>query len=125
MAGAGGLAEVLLGGLLGFFLVVGALCLLVFGMATASDSKGFKAKIIALVFALVSVPLFYSFWAVVLSGHGTRGDPINYQDFWPLIGVLVLQTIALCAGAFAVVKNKRRRQDVASPTSPQDNDNRP
>ena len=99
----GGLADVLLGGLLGFLLAGVAAGLLVYGFVSRNAHRGFKATVIALGLAIVAVLLSKTFWMVVLSGLDTHGEPIRYSDSMPPIILVAFEGFVLVAALAAVV----------------------
>ncbi|GEM_PF-3779654 len=124
MAGASGLAVILLGVFLGAVLVFGALGILVYALAAANVRRAYKASIVALILSIVTMPLFYPLWAVVLTGIGSHGDPIDYKDFRPVIFILSLESLAMAAAVWAVIKRKRQLGRLALQDSAKDHEPR-
>jgi hypothetical protein len=108
MAGASGLALVLLGGLVGVPLVAAALGLLLYGHLATNARGALRASVAALCISLVASLLSFPFWKVVLSGRDTHGDPLVYRESWPLVGVVVLEALTVAAAAWGVVRQRRR-----------------
>ena len=104
----GGLADVLLGGLLGFILAGVAAGLLVYGLVTRKPSRGFKASVVALGLATVAVLLSKTFWVVVLSGRDTHGEPIRYDESIPPVILVVFEGLVLVAAAASVLRQSLR-----------------
>jgi hypothetical protein len=110
MANAGGLLIVLLACLVGLALVVGSVALLVYGVAARDPRRGFTASVVALGFALVAAFLSTPFWLVVLSGRDTHGEPLQYGESLPIVGVVVVEALAIVAAAGGVIRQGRRRR---------------
>ena len=104
----GGLANVLLGGLLGLLLAGGAAGLLVYGFVARDPRRSFKAAVAAFGVAIVSALLSSTFWIVVLSGHDTHGEPFRYAEASPAVALVVIEALVLAASAPSVVISGRR-----------------
>ncbi|OAI42679.1 hypothetical protein AYO41_00665 [Verrucomicrobia bacterium SCGC AG-212-E04] len=104
----GGLADVLLGGLLGFLLAGVAAGLLVYGFVARNPRRGFKATVVALGLAIAAVFLSKTFWVVVLSGRDTHGEPIRYGETVPPVILVVVEGLVLVAAAAIVIRQALR-----------------
>jgi hypothetical protein len=104
----GGLAEVLLGGLLGLLLAGVAAALLVYGFVARNPRRGFKATVVALGLAIVAVLLSKTFWVVVLSGRDTHGEPIRYDESVPPVILVVFEGLVLVAAVASVIRQSLR-----------------
>jgi len=109
MAGAGGLAEVLLGGLIGFIFSIVAIVLVIHGLRTRNPRRAFITSIIALVLSVVAVLLSETFWTVLLSGQSTHGEPLDYSDEGPLLVLIALEALALLASIANAARQALRR----------------
>jgi hypothetical protein len=109
MAGAGGLAAVLLGGLIGFIFSVVAIVLVIYSFRTGHPRRGFVASIVALALSAVSVPLSSLIWVVVLSGRDTHGDPIDYGEMSPAVILVIVEAVALLASIVSASRQTLRR----------------
>jgi hypothetical protein len=113
MAGAGGLAVVLLGGLVAFFLVIGTFVAVGFALFSKNARRGFRLGVASIVTSSIAILLSVPFWRVILSGKDTHGDPIHYADMAGIVVVLVAEAL-LVLGAIAgtmrqTVRQKARR----------------
>jgi len=104
----GGLADVLLGGLLGFLLAGVAAGLLVYGLVARDPRRGFKATVVALGLAMVAVLLSKTFWIVMLSGRDTHGEPIRYGESAPPVILVVVEGLVLVAAVASVTRQALR-----------------
>ncbi len=109
MAGAGGLANVLLGGLTGFLFAIAAIALALYNAATSNPRRGFIASMIALVLAVLAVVLSAPIWTVVLSGYGTHGEPLDYAEASPAVVLVVIEAIAVLASIPGAARQALRR----------------
>jgi hypothetical protein len=109
MANAGGLALVLLAALLGLGLVFGTAGLVLYGLFASDPRRGFRASVTGLVLSLLAALLSTPFWIVVLSGHDTHGERLDYGESWPIVAVVLVEALAIGAAAFAVIRRVRRR----------------
>lgn len=117
MAGASGLALVLLGGLVAIVLVLGAFGLLVFGLVAANARRALKASVVALAISVLSAVLSFPFWKVVLSGRDTHGEPLGYPESWPLAAVVIIEAFAIAAAVWGIIRQRRRIRRAASQQS--------
>lgn len=108
MAGASGLALVLLGGLIGVVLVAGAFGLLLYGLLASDARRALRACVVSLGISLVSALLSFPFWRVVLSGRDTHGEPLVYRESWPLVAVVAVEALAILASTWGLIKQRRR-----------------
>ncbi len=108
MAGASGLALVLLGGLVGVVLVAGAFGLLLYGLLASDARRALRACVVSLGVSVVSALLSFPFWRVVLSGRDTHGEPLVYGESWPLVAVVAIEALAMAASALGIIRQRRR-----------------
>ncbi len=109
MAGAGGLAAVLLGGLIGFIFAILAIGLAIHGLTTRNPRRGFATSIIALALSVLAIVLSAPIWRVLLSGYSTHGEPLDYGEMTPVIFLIVLETIAVVVSVPGAVRRTLRR----------------
>jgi hypothetical protein len=114
MAGAGGLADIILAFVLGIILVIAAIGPIIYGLVGANARRAFYAGVVGLVISASAALLSYPFWEVILSGRDSHGEPIDYGDFGFVIGVLSIEVIAILTSVLAVIKQKRRLKRAAA-----------
>ena len=110
MAGAGGLAFVLLGGLIGFLLVLGAIGLVVYGFVTENARRGYIASLIALAISVVASLLSTPFWIVLLSGHGSHGEPVTFAEASPIYVLVSIEAFMMAASLLGSLRQRSRRK---------------
>lgn len=115
MANAGGLLFVLLAGLVGLGLVAGTLALFVYGLVARDPRRGARASGVALALSLLAALLSFPFWAVVLSGRDTHGEPLRWADSGPLVAVVAVEALAIALALAGVVRQARRRRAAGGP----------
>lgn len=109
MAGAAGLAAILLGAMAGFVCAVIAIALALYGFRTSKPRRGFIASMSALVLSLLSVLLSVPIWSVLLSGRDTHGEPLNYSEMGPAVFLIAIETLAALTAIFCVARRRSRR----------------
>jgi hypothetical protein len=109
VAGAGGLANILLNALIGLLFATGAIPLAIHGLATRKPRRGFITSIIALVLSTLSVLLSAPIWSVLLSGRGTHGEPLDYGEMSPAIVLVVIEAIAVLVSIPSAARQVLRR----------------
>jgi hypothetical protein len=109
MAGIGGLAVVLLSAVIGLLLAIGAIVLAIYSFATSNPRRGFITSIIALALSGVSVLLSAPIWIVLLSGHDTHGEKLDYSEMSPAIFLVAVEALALLAAIPSAARHTLRR----------------
>ena len=109
MAGAAGLAEILLGALTGLVFAVIALVLVIYGFSTSNPRRGFIAGMSALVPSLLSVLLSIPIWSVLLSGRNTHEKPLSYGEMRPAVFLAIVESLAVLTAIPCVVRRRSRR----------------
>ena len=109
MAGAAGLAAILLGAMTGFVCAVIAIALALYGFRTSKPRRGFIASMSALVLSLLSVLLSVPIWSVLLSGRDTHGEPLRYSEMGPAVFLIVVETLAVLTAILCVARQRSRR----------------
>jgi hypothetical protein len=86
----GGLAIVLLGGVLGLGLVVSVAGTLLYAAIGKNPRRGLIASAVALGLSLLAILVSLPFWTIVLSGRSTSGDKVDLtgSDFPIAVPVL-------------------------------------
>jgi hypothetical protein len=108
MAGASGLALVLMALLMAVVLIGGTVGLLGYGLLAKDARKGLKASVVGLVLSCVSVLLSSPVWMVVLSGRDTHGEPLNWSESGPLVAVVVVEAAVLLVSVLSTLRQWRR-----------------
>jgi hypothetical protein len=107
----GGLAIVLLGGLLGLALVAGGVGTLVYGAIGKDPRRGFVASVISLALSSFAILVSLPFWIVVVSGRSTSGEKLNLagSDF-PLAVPVLIEGVIFCFALATFVRRWRARR---------------
>ncbi len=108
MAGASGLAVVLLGDLIGIVLVAGAFGLLLYGLLASNARRALVVCVVALCFSVTASLLSFPFWRVVLSGKDTHGEPLVYQESGPLVAVVAVEAAAMVVSGLGILRQRGR-----------------
>ena len=109
MAGAAGLAAILLGAMTGFVFAVIAIALAFYGFRTSKPRRGFIASMSALVLSLLSVLLSVPIWSVLLSGRDTHGEPLHYSEMGPAVFLIVVEALAVSTAILCVARRRSGR----------------
>jgi hypothetical protein len=111
----GGLAIVLLGGLLGLAFVAGGLGTLVYGAIGKSPRRGFIASAVAMSLSSLAILVSLPFWIAVLSRRGTHGEALDLTGSDSPIAVPVLtEGLIFCVAAGTFVRRWRERRKARS-----------
>lgn len=111
MAGAGGLAVILLAGFAGLVLLSVTAILIIYGLLTRHWLRGFIASLIAFGFTIVAALLSAPIWLQVLSGYGTHGesfDASDIQNAWMFVATMALALLLSLIAGLRQLARKRR-----------------
>jgi hypothetical protein len=110
MAGAGGLAVILVGALIAIGLSLGTIAAAVYALAAKDPRRGFKLGLAAVAGATLAIVLSSPFWVVVLRGRDTHGERLVYPESWPLAALVVFEGAVLVAAVGGSARQHRRAQ---------------
>jgi hypothetical protein len=109
MAGAGGLAVVLLGGAIAFFLILGTIVGAGYALLGKHARRGYRIGIASTIAAVLAIVLSLPFWIVVLTGRDTHGEPWKFSEGGPVGPLVVLEAVVLLASIGGTIRQHRRR----------------
>jgi hypothetical protein len=107
----GGLALVLLGGLIGLGLVAGGVGALVYAAIGKNPRRAFIASAIAVGVSALAILVSLPFWSVVLSGRSTTGEKLDLagSDF-PLAVPVLAEGFVVCFALAMLVRRWGERR---------------
>lgn len=109
MAGAGGLAFIVLGIFAALVSVVVAIAVVVYASITRRPRRGFIASLIALTFGLVSVLLTLPVTPQILFGSAAGGDPFPPGMIETALVFVGVQALAVLASVLNAWRHRARR----------------
>jgi hypothetical protein len=104
-------AVAFMGPIIGFFIVVGAIPLLIYSFCARNPRRAIIASRIALALSLISVLVSAILWLELLSGEYRYGDPLDYHDpnFMVFEVIAIFEALALLTSILSVVTQRASR----------------
>ena len=106
----GGLAIVLLGGVLGLGLVGVTVVLFLYGIFGKNETRGLVASWISVGLSVLAILLSFQFWILTFTGRSTSGEKLDLtgSDF-PIMAPVLIEGAVLAATVVGLVRRLRRR----------------
>jgi len=109
MAGAGGLAVILLAGLVAFCLSVGAIAGAGYALFGPRSRRAYKIAIACIVTSTVAILLSMPFWVVAVSRRDSHGDPIRVSDSAPIYVLVIGEALVFLAAVGGTIRQRVAR----------------